>query len=278
MKLSIITVCKNNLEGLKRTFKSITNQTLRRSFEWIVIDSASIDTTPDFLKSHKNEIDYYISEPDTGIYNGMNKGVRLASAEYILFLNSGDTLYDNKVIENILPYLTDTSIISGAMICNGVKTDPVDIVNNSFAIFFKDSISHPATFIKKNILINHPYDESLKIVSDWKFWIETLILENETYKTIPVVISVFEVGGISTSNFELLNAERDKVLRELIPYRILADYKLIFHHPDGNLYWYIMKSRHRGKIYSLLIRFFKLIGIVCKKIPPHIMKLPNNYQ
>ena len=277
MKLSIVTVCKNNLDGLKRTYCYIAKQTLRRSFEWIVIDSASIDGTPEFLKTHQNEIDNYISEPDTGIYNGMNKGVRLASAEYILFLNAGDTLLDNKVIENVLPYLTDTSIISGAMQCNGVVTSPVDISNNSFAIFFKDSICHPATFIKKELLINHPYDESLKIVSDWKFWIETIIFENETYKPIPVVVSVFENGGISSTNLSLLHAERDKVMKELIPARILADYKLIFNHADGNLYWYIMKSRHREKIYALLVRLFKLIGVLYK-IPPHIMKLPNTFQ
>ena len=75
MKLSIITVCKNNYAGLKRTYMSIAKQTLRRSFEWIVIDSASIDGTLEFLKTLKNEIDNYISEPDSGIYNGMNKGV-----------------------------------------------------------------------------------------------------------------------------------------------------------------------------------------------------------
>lgn len=273
MKLSIITVCRNNLEGLKRTWQSISQQTSRHDFEWVVVDGASTDATPEYLHAHNDEIDRWVSEPDAGIYNAMNKGVRMASADYLLFLNSGDILHNDRVIEQIIPLLGDASIISGAMECDGSVTEPVLSRNNTFAIFFKDSICHPATFIKRHLLITHPYDESLRIVSDWKFWIETLILSNETYKTIPVIVSVFETDGISCSGNELIKDERTKVLQELIPPRILEDYSRIFNYSDGNLYWYIMNSRHRGKIYSLIIRLFKIIGKMTK-IPAHIMNLP----
>lgn len=275
MKLSIITVCRNNIEGLKRTYRSVVDQTARKDFEWIIIDGASTDGTAEWLAAHDSDIDRWVSEPDTGIYNAMNKGVRLASGDYCLFINSGDELHNHKSIEKSLPHLKDTSIISGAMECEGKLTPPVKIIQNTFAIFFKDSICHPATFIKKSLLIKHPYDESLKIISDWKFWIETLIFDNDTYKTIPVVVAKFEVGGISCSNTKEGEIEREKVLHDLIPARILEDYSRIFNNADGNLYWYILNSRHRKKIYSILIRLFKIISCVAK-MPPHIKKLPNS--
>lgn len=275
MKLSIITVCCNNLEGLERTSQSIFGQTVHDKFEWVVVDGASTDGTPQWLEDHDLSIDIWVSEPDKGIYNAMNKGVRMASGKYCLFLNSGDSLHDERVIENILPLLDGTSIVCGSMKCEGNITEPVSLQHNTFAIFFKDSICHPASFIKKKLLIKHPYDESLKIVSDWKFWIETLILENETYKTVPFVISNFEVGGVSCSNIEVTKKEREKVLRDLIPARILDDYNRIFNNADGNLYWYILNSHHRGKIYSLLVRLFKIIGRITK-MPVHVMKLPNS--
>lgn len=277
MKLTIITICRNDIEGLKRTFQSIIEQTVRKKFEWIIVDGASTDSTPEYLHSHNNEIDNWISEPDNGIYNAMNKGVLLAKSEYVLFLNSGDTLYNNNVIEAVMPSLDGTSIISGGMECEGHITVPVSPDNLTFAVFYKDSICHPATFIKRQLLLDYPYDETLKIVSDWKFWIETLILKNETYNSIPTVISHFEIDGISCSNLELTQSERDKVLHELIPKRIIDDYNRIFDHSDGNLYWGFMNSRKRKKIYALIIRQIKAISRIVK-MPSHIMKLPNSFQ
>ena len=94
-KLSIITINYNNLEGLKRTVESVINQT-SKEFEYIVIDGGSNDGSGAYIESKSEHIDYWVSEPDKGIYNAMNKGIAKASGEYLLFLNSGDHLFSNR--------------------------------------------------------------------------------------------------------------------------------------------------------------------------------------
>ena len=98
MKLSIITINYNNQEGLKKTIESVVSQTMR-DFEWIVIDGGSTDGGKEIIEQNKQCLDYWCSEPDKGIYHAMNKGIRASHGDYLMFLNSGDSLYDNKVIE-----------------------------------------------------------------------------------------------------------------------------------------------------------------------------------
>ena len=175
MKLSIITVCYNNLEGLKRTYKSIVVQTVRKEFEWIIIDGNSSDGTKEFLQEHDNEIDYWSSEPDSGIYNAMNKGVKHSKGEYCLFINSGDLLYKPTAIAQSISYLDDgTDIISG----NLITYNPINLTKVEYVVperltlydLYTSYIPHPSTFIRTHNLKEHPYDENYKIVSDWIFF------------------------------------------------------------------------------------------------------------
>ena len=93
MKLSIITINYNNREGLKRTIESVVNQTFT-DFEWILIDGGSTDGSKELIEQYSNRFSYWVSEPDNGIYNAMNKGLRAAKGDYLQFLNSGDRLYN----------------------------------------------------------------------------------------------------------------------------------------------------------------------------------------
>ena len=102
-KVSIITVVLNDKVGFEHTAKSIVEQTAFELVEWIVIDAASTDGTVDVIKQYSSQITYWVSEPDKGIYDGMNKGINNANGEYLLFLNAGDTLYSRNTIENIIP-------------------------------------------------------------------------------------------------------------------------------------------------------------------------------
>ena len=88
-KISIITINYNNCEGLRRTIESVVNQTCR-DFEYIIIDGGSTDGSVDVIKRYADNIDYWVSEPDKGIYNAMNKGIRMATGDYVQILNSGD--------------------------------------------------------------------------------------------------------------------------------------------------------------------------------------------
>ena len=98
MKLSIITINYNNLAGLQKTIESVVSQTFR-DFEWIVIDGGSVDGSRELIERYANSFSYWVSEPDKGIYNAMNKGIVVAKGDYLLFLNSGDWLCDEMALE-----------------------------------------------------------------------------------------------------------------------------------------------------------------------------------
>ena len=216
MKLSIITICYNE-PNLERTCQSIVNQTWQ-DFEWIVIDGGSNDDTQKIWDKYKYRINKFISEKDSGIYNAMNKGIRLASGEYLIFLNAGD-FYDNKnVLKNIMKNDFDKDIISCDIKFlkknNKIQkwTSP-ETVNDEFLILY--SLPHPATFIRKNLFDKYGlYNEDYKIVSDYEKWIQFIKIHNCSYKHIPIFCSVFNCMGISSSNNELRFKEKSEILQK----------------------------------------------------------------
>ena len=115
MKLSIITINYNNASGLRKTIESVVNQT-SLEFEYIVIDGASTDGSIEIIKEFKDKITFWVSEPDTGIYNAMNKGIHSAKGKYCQFLNSGDSLVPPNVTESMLFNLPDSGIVIGNML------------------------------------------------------------------------------------------------------------------------------------------------------------------
>jgi glycosyltransferase involved in cell wall biosynthesis len=215
-KLSIITINYNNLEGLKRTVESVVNQTWQE-FEYIVIDGGSTDGSASYIESQNEHIDYWVSEPDKGIYNAMNKGIDKASGEYLLFLNSGDHFFSNEVIKENRQYIENFDLIYFNL--KMVREDSSRIVTYSDILRFSDlyfgSLPHPATFIKKSLFEKVGlYDEKLKIVSDWKFFILALFRDNCSYFKVNEVLSIFYLDGISSDmeNKEMEYAERKVVL------------------------------------------------------------------
>lgn len=230
MKLSIITVNYNDAKGLERTIKSVTSQTYH-DFEFIIIDGGSTDESVEVIKKYEEHIDYWVSEHDGGIYCGMNKGLHQAQGEYVNFMNGGDCFYSPQVLEQIFSLGIETDIITGTH----VGSPHPNIGKNGVTMYdlCTGAIDHQASFIKREVALRHPYDEKYKIVSDWKFFIEALIIDNCTfYYTDTIVVNV-DMSGISNSNKVLNNQEREAVLNELLPERILADYKLLMSiHPD----------------------------------------------
>lgn len=224
MNLSIITVNRNDREGLARTIESVRRQT-RAPFEFIVIDGASTDGSRELLESAGSPVTFWSSEPDTGIYNAMNKGVRRASGDYCLFLNARDTLSSPDVVERVSSMDIDADILCGSVL---VQTDPIyrktppQEVTMDF--LFNGSICHQAALIRTDLLRKHPYDERLKIVADRKFFLQALILDNVTYRAIDVDIADYDVTGFSSRQRFLSEQEYASVLEELIPERVRLDY------------------------------------------------------
>jgi glycosyltransferase involved in cell wall biosynthesis len=167
--LSIITINLNNQTGLQKTIESVINQTFK-NLEFIVIDGGSTDGSIEVIKLYQDKITYWISEHDEGIYNAMNKGIKIAKGRYCLFLNSGDFFISHDVIKLADPFSFTVPIVYGD---GKVQQKKLITQNNlpdtlSLDYFFNISLFHPSTFIKRELFeIYGLYNENNKIVSDW---------------------------------------------------------------------------------------------------------------
>ena len=235
MSLSIITINRNNAAGLEKTMQSILNQTCA-NFEYVVVDGASTDGSVDVVRRFSAQFGdrmKWISEPDKGIYNAMNKGIGMATGEYLQFLNSGDCLISSDVTDKMYEELENKgkpSILYGNMIKafpNGklLKDKCFAGQEITFLGFYTGTLNHSPTYIKKSLFNKYGlYDESLKIVSDWKWHLQAIILGDEKPAYSDIDVTRFDMTGISETNTDLTKNERRQVLSEMFPETILKDY------------------------------------------------------
>ncbi len=223
MKISIITVNYNNKLGLSNTMESIRLQT-SKLFEYIVIDGNSSDGSKEFIYENRDLITKWISEKDTGIYNAMNKAAKLATGDYCIFMNSGDIFYSNTVIEEILSHPLTEDYLLGSVISGQIGLIKAK-KKLTMADFIFGSIAHQASIIKRTMLLKYPYDETLKIVADWKFCIQTIIFSECTYRGLDLIIAKEEPNGISAGFNVMHQNERYSVLNSFLPKKVLLDYE-----------------------------------------------------
>lgn len=235
MTLSIITINRNNAAGLEKTMQSVAAQNIKE-LEYIVIDGASTDGSVEVIKKYESRFAHlkWVSEPDTGIYNAMNKGLRMASGDYIQILNSGDSLAAPDVTERMLKALEEkgaSSILYGNMVkCfpNGRKMVDKCFAGQEITMLgmFTGTLNHDPAIIRRDLFEKYGYyDENLKIVSDWKWYLQAIILGSEKPQYVDIDVTLFDMTGISETNKELDKAERKQVLDQLFPKTVLADYE-----------------------------------------------------
>lgn len=301
MKLSIVTINYNNAEGLRKTLASIAEQTYR-DIEHIIIDGASTDGSVDVIKEYVRNVErmnvermndermnvIWSSEPDTGIYNAMNKGIEIALGkrvvnadhttssnslndnrstlneslcDYIQILNSGDILASPDVTERMMNALHSINSLNvnslndkiGAPILYGnmIKKDYITgkilgksrKVEYSLRQYFSSTMNHDCCYFRRDLFETYGlYDESLKIVSDWKWFMQVIGLGKVKPIYVNIDVTIFDASGISESDLELRNKERRQVLEELLPPAILADY---------DKYAFPMEQYNRLKKYHL---------------------------
>lgn len=284
MHLSIITINYNNAEGLRKTLASMASQTYAE-IEHIIIDGDSTDNSVEVIREYESSLALsphrliasrlkWVSEKDTGIYNAMNKGIRMATGDYIQILNSGDILAAPDVTERMMAALAErnekinnqqskqldnqqlkqssgdiVSIVENKIVGiveNKVSTEKsVEIlygnmikVNSQCQVvgksgyteyslrqFYSSTLNHDCAYIRKDLFDEYGlYDEKLKIVSDWKWYLQAIGLGRVKPEYVDIDVTIFDDGGISETNLALRNKERRQVLEELLPPAVLWDY------------------------------------------------------
>lgn len=202
--VTIITVCRNNARGLEMTIHSVESQIWKKK-EFLVIDGASTDETLEIIKAHEVSITQWVSEPDQGIYDAMNKGVRMARGEWVIFMNAGDTFAASDVLQRVFgqslqeclgaPGILDleADIIYGDVI-KGETVKKAEPPHNSHRMFF----CHQSAFIRTACLKDFPFDTNHRMSADFK-QLKQLYLSGKRFCQLPFPIANFDTLGVSNT-------------------------------------------------------------------------------
>ena len=219
--ISIITVCFNEREHIEKTISSVLNQTLH-GIEFLVIDGGSTDGSVDIISRYKDQISYFISEKDRGIYDGMNKGLSRATGQYVLFLNGGDALCANDVLEKVFASSLHADAYYGEVMFLNEKGSPIGTrsqVSNQAVpqhLNWKSLrcgmvVSHQAFIVKRECV--PLYDLQYRICSDIDWMIHSLKKCRSTINT-QLVIAEFRTGGTSAQHRKKAWKERYHILKK----------------------------------------------------------------
>ncbi len=266
MKLSIITINLNNCEGLEKTIKSVISQQFP-DFEFIVIDGGSSDGSLECIKEHQSHIQYWVSEPDTGIYNAMNKGIAQAKGDYCLFLNSGDWLVENVLMDDFGSDFEEDIIYGNSYLAYSNETVEELTYPSvlSMRYFLSATIGHQCTFIKRTILKAYGgYSEKFKIHADYEFWIKAIVIGNCSVRHLPIYLSYYDMSGISSRPNEWSQKEHKSILDAYFSAKVLADYEYwkIREKEMEILMWY----KHQRILYPLLVLLYKVVKNIKKML------------
>ena len=234
MKLSIITVAYNAFAPLQETAENILAQTFT-DYEYLVIDGGSSDGTADYLEKLAFRFNgrsiplHFVSEPDHGIYDAMNKGSRMAKGDWILFLNAGDLFAASDVLEKIFEQSSDAGVIYGDTLCvyqgrqKLYPALPLEQLKQEMAF------CHQSAFIRRDLMLQHPYDLSYRICADHHLFLR-LYLESCSFDYRPMPIAIYEIAGVSDRNKLKSHKEQQRMqkelgIRKLTPGTVLREFK-----------------------------------------------------
>ena len=271
MKLSIITINYNNAEGLRKTLASVAAQTYP-NIEHIIVDGNSTDGSVDVIREYESTLTSrlspfafrlkWLSEPDKGIYNAMNKGIEIAlgrrivnddhssspianspspiaNTEYIQILNSGDILAASDVTERMVHQLNQQSELVGILYGNMIKefpngkqvkgnTDKSLNTVDSFLYFYRGTLNPDGTLIHKSLFEKYGFfNENMRICSDWEWFVRAIALGREKPIHVDIDVIIFDMLGVSESggkNKSIILNERRSYLESILPESVLRDY------------------------------------------------------
>lgn len=209
MKISIITVSLNSVHTIRGTIQSVLNQNYP-NIEFIVVDGSSQDGTVEIIKSYKNIIDQYISEPDDGIYDAMNKGIRMATGDVIGILNSDDIYADYDILSKVAYtfYKQGVDSVYGDL-CYVAEDNPFRITRYWKSGVYRKSkflkgwmVPHPTFFVRREVYEKYGlFDPSFRFAGDYELILRLLYKNDISTYYIPQVMVVMRMGGVSNGSF-----------------------------------------------------------------------------
>lgn len=197
MKISVVTVCYNAAGVLEETMLSVLNQTYK-DIEYIIVDGGSTDGTVDIIKKYADRIAYWVSEPDKGIYDAMNKGTKLATGNFLIFLGAGDLFYTTNVIKNVVEQIKNPNVAYyGNVIFKGVGKKYLGKFNK--IKWATTNISHQAIFYPKQVYRIYVYNTIYRVYADYAYNLN-LLKEKVKFVYIDEVITLYDMTGFSANN------------------------------------------------------------------------------
>jgi len=269
-KISIITINLNNAEGLRKTIESVIYQDCFDDIEYIVVDDGSTDGSVSVIREYESQLAFWTHRPNKGIYPTMNEGTSHASAEYCLFLNSGDVLHDRQGLSKMISLMNGEDILIGKTMF--MATGNFAIVDRPISLkyFFERTVPHNAALIRRELLLKNPYDESFRIVSDWIFFMKALVVDNASYRVVDVHVADFDCTGISSRNRYLCEIEKDRALKEIFPERVLTDYhEFLYGEGYSNdsydkFYHKLKDYKYSSVLYSMNVALLRAVSVFLK--------------
>ena len=207
MIVTIITVCRNHAQELERTIRSVESQTWQEK-EYLVIDGASTDDSLDVIKAHEASITRWVSEPDQGIYDAMNKGVKMAQGEWVIFMNAGDTFAGDDTLQRVFGNPLDADVIYGDVI-KGELVKKAEAPRNAHRMFY----CHQSAFVRTSCLREFPFDIRHRMSADFK-QVKQMFLSGKRFRQLDFPVANFDTQGVSNKNRSAGLYDNIQVIRE----------------------------------------------------------------
>lgn len=229
MKISVITVCFNSEKTIDKTLESVDNQK-GLDFEYIIVDGGSRDKTLKIISKWQNKISLkLISETDKGIYDAMNKGVRMATGDWVIFLNSDDYFYSSDSLANAEIFLDkELDIVYGS---TEFRYDNFSVIRKPRPmsdLWKKMPYNHQSSFTRRSLLLKSPFNLDYRLASDYDFLVSSY-KKNLRFKEVDLVISSFGSGGTSSQFKAAGIVEYESILKkyQLSNFKTFLYFKLL---------------------------------------------------
>ncbi|MEY4572556.1 MAG: hypothetical protein RLZ10_1798 [Bacteroidota bacterium] len=262
MTISIITVNKNNASGLRLTANSISRCSFISNLEWIVIDGKSTDDSIRLISDYNHFISRWISEPDQGIYDAMNKGLQMVTGDYVIFMNSGDCFVDiDHLIGQGLSW--DADIVYGDYFTRDSKnvlSPTKQPANLDFAFILGRTINHQSYLIKSHLLNRYTFNTHYSIVADWIQLFEILKNENVSTHYLDFPICVFDSSGFSSKNNYKRKVQRLEYLNSLYSVWELDSLLKLSRIRQRKWYEFLLKSLDSPKRSRAILLLSRILG------------------